>query len=439
MADIYVRSTDGDNADDGSTWALAKLDLSGADDVENAGDTVWVSQNHAESSASALFLNWDGTKASPTRIICGNDAAEPPTALATTATVTTTGNSSIGLVTGGDHLYLYGIGFTAGSGATGTANFTIASGTGSFTVFEDCSIHLGTTDTATRIIISGTTNATVLKNTDLQFSSTSQSINTQAEGFRWIGGSVLSDAAITKLFDNVGGTIVVEGVDLSNCASSMNICSSTSSSVRLTVRNCKLPSSWSGSVNASTPAIDSSYELVNCDDGDTNYRLEKKTYFGTVVHETTIVKDSGASDGTTQLSWNMTSNADTEWNHQTLVSPPIILWNEDIDNTITVAVDILHDSVTALQDDEVWIEVQYLGTSGFPLSLFADDAAADYLATPANQATSGATWTTTGMSNPNEQQLSVDITPREKGYIIAKVHLAKPSYTIYVDPLLLIS
>jgi len=135
----------------------------------------------------------------------------------------------------------------------------------------------------------------------------------------------------------------------------------------------------------------------------------------------------------------METSANAEYPHQALVSPEIQIWNETVGSSVTVTVDFLHDSVTNLQDDEIWLEVEYLGTSGFPLSLFVDDAAADVLATPADQTTSSATWTTTGMSNPNEQKLSVSFTPQEKGTIIAGVHVAKASYTVYIDPLLQVS
>jgi hypothetical protein len=48
------------------------------------------------------------------------------------------------------------------------------------------------------------------------------------------------------------------------------------------------------------------------------------------------------------------------------------------------------------------------------------------------------TWATTGMSNPNKQKLSVQITPQEKGYILARVLVYKAAYTLYVCPKLLV-
>src|SRR3990167_4942270 len=111
----YVRSTDGSDASDGLTWANAKATLAGALAVAAAGERIWVSQVHAETQASAMTLTSAGTPASPIEILCGNDAAEPPTALATTATVTTTGASALAIE---GSLYCYGITFACGTGSS---------------------------------------------------------------------------------------------------------------------------------------------------------------------------------------------------------------------------------------------------------------------------------------------------------------------------------
>ncbi|MEK9809109.1 MAG: hypothetical protein VW362_01580, partial [Candidatus Nanopelagicales bacterium] len=139
------------------------------------------------------------------------------------------------------------------------------------------------------------------------------------------------------------------------------------------------------------------------------------------------------------LSWKMATTANAEYPAIILRSPEIAKWNETTGSSVTVTVDILHDSATALKDNEVWLEVEYLGTSGTPLALFTDDAVADVITTAADQTSSSATWTTTGMTNPNKQKLSVTFTPQEKGLIIARVCVAKASYTVYVDPELQIS
>jgi hypothetical protein len=232
---------------------------------------------------------------------------------------------------------------------------------------------------------------------------------------------------------------LISGCDFSNLDATVHLVLSTAQGF-FTFRNCKLPASWSGSLYSAAPAIAiTRAELYNCDSGDTNYRLWIEDYYGSIKHETTLIKTGGASDGTTGLSWVMASSANAdEFSYAALISGEIVKWNETL-SAITVTVDILHDSVTNLQNDEIWLEVQYLGTSGFPLSLFVSDGMVDILATPADQTDSSSTWTTTGMTNPNTQQLNVTFTPAEKGFIHATVHVAKASYVVYIDPVLQVS
>ena len=123
MANIYVRSTDGNDADNGSTWALAKATIFGALAIAAAGDTIYVSQVHAESSAGAAGGTSSGVDSNPVKMICGNDGAEPPTASATTATVASTGNNAIGI---NGPIYIYGIAFDAASGSFGSAGFDMS-------------------------------------------------------------------------------------------------------------------------------------------------------------------------------------------------------------------------------------------------------------------------------------------------------------------------
>jgi len=440
MANIYVRSTDGNDADDGTTWALADATLAGAAATDVAGDVIWVSQNHAESTAAPVNWDWAGTVASPIRVICGNDAAEPPTALATTGTVTTTGNNTITTSSGTDYLYMYGLILIAGSGASGTASL-ILNGSNGLQVYESCIFNLASTGIASVIFVSQSLNGyTTFLNCSFQFSSTIQSFQVAGIGiFR--GGSILSDAAVTILFGAVGDSskIFFDGFDFTNCASTLNFTEDVARDVKFMLRNCKLPASWSGLLNGSTPGEGSFYEMFNCDAGDTNYRYRRQVQFGQIDSETTIVRTSGASDGVTPLSWKMVSTADTEWNHQTLDTGEIVRWNELTGSAITVTIEVIHDSVTNMTNQQIWLEVMYLGTSGFPLGSFINDSSGDYLSAAADQTASSETWTTTGLTNPNKQKLSVTFTPQEKGFLHAVVKVAMASKTVYIDPKLVVS
>lgn len=433
MANIYVRSTDGSDADDGSTWALAKATITGATAIDAAGDTVFISQSHSQSQAGALTFSIAGTRASPSRLLCGNDAAEPPTALATGAIATITGASAFDSSFSG-YFYAYGIEFRAGSGAV-NAGFNLGS-INSDQTFEDCVFYFVTTGTSG----SRTLNNLRLIRPTFRFSAAGQffliSNKTAIEG----GLVHASSTSPTTLFQLQGAAqSSIRGFDFTNLSSSFNLFSSFSY-YKCNVIDCKLPASWTGGlVSAALTQPQARVALYNCDSGDTNYKLRIAACYGEISDETTLVRSGGASDGVTGIAWKFVTNADAEFSLNTLDSDEIVRWNETTGSSITVTVEILHDSVTNLKDDEIWLEVEYLGTSGVPLGSFVDDAKADVLATAADQATSSVTWTTTGMSNPNKQKLSVTFTPQEKGFIHTTVKLAKASYTVYVCPKLDVS
>lgn len=449
MANIYVRSTDGSNSDNGSTWALAKLDIAGAAAIDSAGDTIYVSQAHAESTGTTVTWNLAGTVASPTKVLCGNDGAEPPTSLATTGAVTTTGGANIAV---NGHAYIYGLVFTTNSGSPG--GIIMCNSAGDIQTYEDCdfiSSSSGSTRFYTANTLTPPGTATWI-NCRMKFNATGQRIY-PAGNFFWRGGSIISGGTTpTYVFTlNVqsgrSGIWLISGVDFSNLSSTVSfvdVASNQSSGVFKLV-NCKLPSSWSGSLTSGAPTSGTiRVEMWNCDAADTNYRLWIEDYAGSIKHETTIVRTGGASDGTTTHSWKMATSSSAEYPLHILRSPEVVRWNDTTGSSITVTVEIVHDSQgsgtsSAFTDKEIWLEVQYLGTSGFPLSLFVDDAAADVLASAADQTSSSETWTTTGLSTPVKQKLSVSFTPQEKGYIHAVVCMAGASDTCYVDPLLTVS
>jgi len=437
VATRYVRSTDGNNADSGATWALAKLDLVGVAAIDTAGDTIWVSQNHNETTAAAITIAIANTVAAPGKILCGNDGAAPPTALATTAVVSTTGASAINIGNGiAQFTYVYGITFKSGSAAN-AANIAI----GHPGEYESCVFWLNNTSTSSRVTFGGTSNI-VLTNCGFKFGAAGQSLTSTANGEITInGGSILSGGTSPTAFIGSANNqnIRINGFDFSNASSSMNVVGSGGDVQKITLRDCKMPASWSGVLNSSAPGVSSICEMFNCDSGDTNYRYRKATQFGTIQDETTLVRTGGASDGSTTYSLKMVTNANGEYPVSTLGSPEIVKWNSTTGSAITATIEILFDSATALKDDEVWLEVMYLGASGVPLASFISDAKANVLATAADQTSSSVTWTTTGMANPNKRSLGVTFTPQEAGFIHAVVKLAKASTTVYVDPLITVT
>jgi len=448
MANIYVRSTDGSDADSGATWALAKATLNGAAAIDAAGDTIYVSNNHAESTATTLNFSAAGTMASPTKIICASDAAEPPTAVASSATAA----SSIGAqITFTGNIYIEGISFTSSGAANG--GHSLNSGQ-TYQTFKNCKFICSANDNRPSVSIGGngsgsTIGLTTLKNCDVKFAQASQRIVLNASDFVWEGGGIVSGGTspttlIVPSSDRNQGTALLSGLDLSNAAAALNIFSAGAAGAAIGImRNSKLPASWSGSLVTGTLLAGSRYEMHNCDSTDTNYRLAITDYAGTIVSDTGVYNDAGASDGTTRISWKLVSAADAEYPLILLETPEIVQWNETTGASKTVTVEIVHNSQGSgtdgvLNDDECWLEVMYLGTAGFPLGTWITDCKADVLATAAAQTTSSASWTGDA-AGWDTQKLSVTITPQEKGFIHARVILAKASATVYVDPLVTVA
>lgn len=429
MAFWYVRSTDGSDADTGATWALAKATIAGALAVAAAGDTIYVSHQHAESSGSAISWNWPSNVTSPIRVICVNDGAEPPTALAATATVTTTAGN-ISITGGGDYVYFYGITFTAGSGSAAAAAIITLS---TLVVAEACNFHIATT--AANQTMQFTAGLNRFISCGFKFAAATQRIFPAPGAFaEYVGCSLLSGGTSpTNLFNlsNDGSRVSVQGFDLTNASAGVNISTGSGTGSDFLIRNSKLPVSWSGSMFSGTPATGQRVRMINCDSGDTNYKYQSAEQFGTVLQETTLTRTSGGSDGTTPLSFKLVSNANAEFPMLTLDSPPITKRITSVGSPITLKAQTLRDNATPIKDNEAWLEVEYLGTSGFPIASFISDGIS-VMATGANQGASSVTWTTTGMSNPDKREFSVTFTPQEVGMAVGRIRHAKASDTMYV-------
>lgn len=435
----YVRSTDGNNTDTGATWALADATLVGAMADIVAGSRVWVSQVHAESTAGAVTITMPGTVTSPNQVVCGNDGAEPPTALATTATVAATGANDLTITGSG---YIRGIAFTGGSGNVNNGiRLNINAG---FQFYELCDFINGSTGAATNAITLNNSGSDasriILKNCRLKLGNAAQVINFAGQ-FVIDGGSIISGGTSPTvafaMFSNRTCNGVIRNFDFSNWAAGVNLFSGGAVAAAALIRfvDCKLPSSWSGSlVSASITTAGVRVEMINCAAGSTNYSVWIEDCFGKLTQETTIVRSGGASDGTTPLSWKIATFAKNSFPHETFVSPDIRFWNDTTGSSKTVTVEVVSDIGSNLKDSEIWLEVDYLGSSATPQGTSISDAAASILATAADQASSSVTWTTTGLGAPVKQALSVTFTPQMKGLFNCRVHVAKPSITVYVDP-----
>jgi hypothetical protein len=430
MANLYVRSTDGNDADNGTTWALSKATIAGAAAIDSTTDrTIMVSDNHAETPSGSTSWSWAGTKAAPTIVRCVDDSAEPPTATAATATVVCDNVLSVSAAAA--YVHFDGIAFTAGSGGSTTLSFVC--GVGGYQAFNNCNIALASTGASSSILLKNTTVGFLeWNNVNVKFAAAGQQIGSGvAAFFVWNGGGLLSGGTSpTALFSSTlsgNSTIFATGIDLTNASASINICATTTSGVTFVARDWKLPDSWSGAFHSGTPGVGSRFSFYNCDSTDTQNRLAIHTHYGTIVSETTIIRTGK------DLSWKFVSNADAEWPHGLLDSDEIVFPITSVGSSKTIKLYTVTDNVT-LTDQDIEAQVLYLGTSGRPLGSFSSTAPSNTLATASNLTTNSETWTTTGLTTPVKQELSVSFTPQEVGFAHVKVNVRRASTTVYVCP-----
>lgn len=446
MADRYVNSAATGN-NDGTSKTDAWTSIESALTNAAAGERVFIASTHDEAGgaigANKIYTPANGTAAGPVKLLSIN---------------WTTGVLEYGsqfkfasgyYVTIRGFAYWYGCIFDTGNSTLGTS---IQDGSNPVAVIlENCKLKISSASSTTYFLIGPSSASTIddhsVKLIDplFEFGNAGQHIRLACgiNEFSGNAANLISGATIpTILFKSGTGSQLntnISGIDFSSISTTLFNLSNASGCGLVKVQNCKL--------NASVTLQDATIagpggqvvNFCNCDSDATNYRMEHYKYQGSIKTETTTVLTGGASDGTTTISWNMTTLATGPSFAFPLESPEIAIWNETTGSAKTVTVEILHDSVTNLTDADVWLEVSYLGTSGYPLGSRISDRKADILATAVDQTDSSATWTTTGLTNPNTQKLSVSFTPQEKGYFQAKVVVAKENYTVYVDPKLTVS
>jgi len=452
MAVIYCRSTDGSDGDDGSTWALAKATLAAAVTAAGVGGTVYVSSSHSESLASGSMTLDSGVEGfnSPSLILCVDDTSdpEPPTALATGAVVGLGEVASTRIIHFLGSMYCYGIQFTT---VTDNVNHLIRFAsenalTSIKQVFENCWFNVRCLGAASGIGSTGGSNydwmhIVELINCDISVNASASAsvIDSFHNGiFRWYGGTLITGNPTNLVQVPSGarpGLIDIRDVDLSVLGSGQYLLTNASRlRIEFSIANCVLGASC-GLVNSFyTDSQDSLIHIDNCSSSDVDVQFLYQNSFGVFQEDLAVYRSGGASDGVTAFSAQVVTTAAAEPFVNPLRVKLATLW-ADTSSAATFTAHIVHDSATNLQDDEIWIEVEYPDDTTTQ-SFLENDKAADIFATPADQTASTETWTGTGgFTNENKQKLSVTTSNTGKaGPVTVWLNVAATSKTLYACP-----
>lgn len=434
MAIKYCYSSAAGTAD-GSSWANAYTTMTAAIAGMGASDTLYVADDHSESTAGAVTLTFPGYGA---QFICARrvGGSVPPVSadLRTTAVVATTGANTVSLAGAG---YVRGITFSAGTAASG-ANINI---TPNAIVFDACGFKLNNTSTSSRINMgaSGTAGFVKMANPIFTFGSTGQAA-APTDGVYEITGLSLAGSATTSLFLSGSRSFVltVRDSDLSSLGSGKTIMQiNIASPCICNFERCKVGAAVTLAGTPNAPGM--YFNFINCDSGATGYLNSRYQYQGTLNTETTVIVTTaaptglGASDGVTQFSHKIVTSANSNAPLPFESFPLFEYFSGVTGVAISQTFELMTDNVV-LTNADAWVDLEYLGSAASPLGSIASSGIADPLAAGANLTVSATPWTTTGLGTPKPQKIAVNFTPQLKGLYRAVLKVAKPSTTLWLNP-----
>lgn len=378
------------------------------------GDHVYVAHDHAETQAAALLVGSAPAAGASTRIICVNSGGSmPPVSadLRTTASVSTTGANNITFRGGQfNDLYVQGVTFHSGSGASAT-RFVFGDNLAAARItLKDCLLELSNTNGTSFFLLDGGSappNDTYLINTPLKFGAAAQGIAPGFGSFYWrdTPNAVQGTAPTSLVYTanpivNLGSVVEIRGCDLSGATNTIVADQAVGAHSPITVANCKVASGATLYGGTSTRLESGVVRFHNCDDGD-NFRFVEAHLRGKIESHTAVYRSSGASDGTTSYSWLLTTASPTIVSP--LICPPIARrWNRT-GSAVTATVEIVTNKSAAPTDAEIWLEIEALTTSGAPVSTVGSDRVADVLPTTTATAQTASTVAWTAAVRQNSQ------------------------------------
>lgn len=444
----------GFNGDGGGTaWGAphARIQNALAATWAVSDDNVFVGPTHAETKATAL--SWlqanSGTASLPIKVVCVDDTTVPPTTRATGATVTQSSNTLLSVQCKG--LYVYGISFITGTGAS-ASNLQIgnnaASGTTCNHHFESCFFKIVNTASSSRIQIgmNSTTNTRAqyfkFTNCTWELSNVSQKIAFGSGMVDFVGGSMFATGTVPTAGAwegsiASGSLVAMKGVDLSTIAAGnalLNV-AVTSNFLDLSLVNCIISASVGNLSGTSVSPVMGRVRRYNCSDATENYSFSQNDLGISMSHITTKYANTGANNGSSSFSALLIGGGQTGG----VAIPPKVFemraWNSAVGSSVTATIEINGTSPTT--DREVWMEVDYPNSATTPVISTVNSRTSDLIlgAATANT-TSLETWTGTALGNP--EKLVCTFTPQQAGLITARVYCLNQSDS-YIDPKLRLS
>lgn len=442
MATYYVWSGAG-GANNGTSWTDAYTSFASAvNAASSSGDVIKVHKAHAGIITATTTYTF---AADVSVIVVDKDNSDALAVMdGTTGYLGNTTTSYYLTFAGGYKVYFYGI--CARSGGTGNVYLQFTGTDNGHFELDNCYLYWGTTGNNSLILFGGEgatiSSYTKLIDTDLRFGHINQSIEARSK-LEITGGSIISaGSAPSTLFKQStaqSDTVKLNGVDLSHITGTL-IGSHSLKSREYVFENCVLSETVTVLASQTPSNLGSASSILyNCSSGDEHYHIAHYDAFGETIVSTGIYANDGAewNLSSDKYSWKITTTA--YCSYYTPYVTPWIRQYHDGTSAIIPYLECLRDnsSGAVFQNDEVWGEFSYQGTSGYTLGTVVNDRMA-LLGSPADQTASskGASdWTgETGTAGYFKLNPTATITPAEIGNLSARVCVGEPSISVYVDP-----
>jgi hypothetical protein len=253
-------------------------------------------------------------------------------------------------------------------------------------------------------------------------------------GVTGISGGIPQGTLYAPLGPSKSVDALIEGVDLSALSATLIKVPATVSGERIIFKDCAVRS---GAVSwiAGSPAANVDY--IRCDSAGTNYQYMRGQYQGQLFTETSIVRSGGAVVQGTPISWKIATSANSSWPNA-FRTPRVIVPNYLVGTSRILTIFGTVNAPGLPNNDEIWIEVCYLGSASAPLGSVKTSTKASILAASNPVGTDGSTWGGGGsgvgwtpfalavtLASPNTAMTGA-------AYVLVKA--AKPSTTYYIDP-----
>jgi len=373
-----------------ATWAAPHARLVNAFTATwgAAGNQFFVGDNHVETQAAGMFITSPSTAIAYCSVLCvDHTVAVPPgsSSLKTTASISTTGANTLTL---GNGAYYYGITFNSGSGATNTV-LSFSQGAVTPTVLDSCVLaKLGTTAATGAIDLgffyasyAGATGEIILKNTSLQFGNVADSLS-MGGTIRWINSTALVGSIIPNYFfktlGDLAGNIWIEGVDFTALGSN-TLLNTGAWGWTVSFINCKFPTGMLVAPSTGLAGNGTYIDVINSDSSATNYMNSRYCLAGSHVSNISVIRTGGASDGATPISWQISTLTSCSWGIP-LRSMPISIWNSILSTNRIVTLYGIWNSASLPNNDQIWIDTEYLGSSATPIASLSTETKANILA-----------------------------------------------------------